>query len=642
MNSLFVEKVSLRAKREVADVHAVLARHNIVDSPTPPASRPLRLKKLMFSGEKTIYANVEPFKFEWKPHESGINVIASDKNFVGKSSIFQAMLWVLRGEPKSLTTTVQGWMREVLAEFQAGDRHIRVQFKIVDNVPRGCIDLLNKDGSNIHSLPFSSGEVFKSHMNSVMLDALALEPIATARDVPSQEKTVMYSDGWAAYTGAFLFDSDSSALIGEHTGADLAQRLLQVFLGIPWATTLFQARAAKRVTDSLVQARKRKLGQLGGQSVEQLKARLSEISQQIADGSARDKALAQLEEVRKKYEYLVRDVSRLKAATTAVNAEVAAGADELLELKRTSLEIDEEMAASRFLGKLSPSCCPRCTQTFTAARLKNERTSGECSVCMTQVEEGTKVDYEALEARIQQDIKKFTRTLSLVTAKAHELEHAFEVARKDLEHTAENLAELSAGGTAQEEQKLHLEAARLEGMLDAISKLVQTDTGEEADLTVLTAAADIAKEEVEQAAESVLQRSGDLIRDLVKRLGMRDVERVVLKRNASVEVYKGGSQSTFTNLSPGERLRVRIAAVIALLQASQQFGAGRHPGLLIIDSPAKEEMADANVEEMLESLAELATVVDVQLFVALRGTTRALQHFPANRCLLAVGDETLW
>ena len=184
MSSPFVEKVALSANRTIDDVQAVLARHNIVDSPTPPASRPLRLKKLAFSGEKRIYTEIEPFSFVWEPHELGVNVIASDKNFVGKSSIFQVMLWALRGEPKSLTTTAQGWMRQVLAEFQAGDRHIRVQFEITENVPHGSVDLLNKDGSNIHSLRFSSAEVFKSHMNSVMLDALALEPIATSRDVP--------------------------------------------------------------------------------------------------------------------------------------------------------------------------------------------------------------------------------------------------------------------------------------------------------------------------------------------------------------------------------------------------------------------------------------------------------------------------
>lgn len=642
MSSSFVERVAQSSKRPVEDVQAILNRHNIVDSPTPPASRPLRLKWLTFSGEKNIQGEVTPFKFEWAPKDTGVNVIASDDNLVGKSSIFQIMLWALRGEPKALTTTTQSWIRKVEAEFLAGDRHVRVRFDVVEGVPTGSIDLLHSDRSVIHFLSFSSSDAFKAHMNSVMLDALALEPIATSRDVPSQEKTVMYADGWASYTGAFLFDSDNSALIGESTGTDLAQRLLQVFLGIPWATTLFQARAAKRVTDSLVQSRKRKLGQLGNQSVEQMQNRLAEIRQQIADGTAREKALEQLELTRKKYEQLSFEVSRLQAATTVIDAEIAAGSQDLLDKKRTLLAIEEEIAASRFLGKLSPTCCPRCTQAFASSRLKNEGTTGECSVCLTPVGDAPEVDYEALKATTTKDVAKLRKALTNVTAKAQELKRKFEATRKQLEVTAEEVAKLSASGTAQEEQKLRLEGARLEGMLEAVLKLVQTDTGEEAELAVLTAATDCAKDLVEAAAGEVLDRSSVLIRDLVKRLGMRDVEEVKLKRNAAVDVRKGGSESTFGGLSAGERLRVRIATVIALLQASKQFGAGRHPGLLVIDSPAKEEMADANVEEMLEALAELAASVNVQLFVAFRGTARALRHFPRERCLLAESKATLW
>lgn len=642
MTTTFAAKVAQKAGRSIDDVRAVLADRNIVDAPTPAVSRQLRLMKVDFNGEKHVHERVEPFSFSWTPVQQGVNVIASDGNFVGKSTILQMMLWAVRGEPKSLTATVQGWVKHVLAEFQAGDRHVRVEFDVEEGGPRGTIELLGKDGTTVHSMPFLSADMFKSQMNSVMLDALALEPIATSREVASLDKTVMYSDGWLAYTGAFLFDSDSQALIGEHVGTDLAQRLLQVFLGIPWATTLFQARAAKRVTESLVQSRKRRLGQLGDRSVEDLRARLLDIEQQILDGSAQQQALAQLEIARHRFDELSDSVSRLKATTTVLDAEVSAGAEELNNKKRAQLEIEEEMAASRFFGRLSPTCCPRCTRAFDKGRLENEKTSGDCSVCLTHLERGAEVDYDALKDSLAKEVTKMEKLLKAVTLKAEELRNQFDQARNDQEGAARDVSRLAASGTAQEEQKLRLEAARIEGMLEAVSRLVQTDNGEESDLTILDAATEVATEEVKAAAEAVLTRGGELICALVKRLGMSDVEQVVLKRNGNVEVHKGGSVSFFGRLSAGERLRVRIATVIALLQAAQQFGAGRHPGFLIIDSPAKEEMADANVEEMLEALAELSRSVDIQLFVAFKGTDRALKHFPKEQCLLAREGETLW
>lgn len=642
MTTTFAAKVAQRSGRSLENVRAVLDDRHIVDSPTPAVSRQLRLKKLQFSGEKLVHETVEPFSFHWTPEQQGVNVIASDGNFAGKSSILQMMLWAIRGEPKALTATVQGWIKHVSAEFLAGDRDVRVEFDVEEGVPRGAIQFLGDDGAALHSIPFLTADMFKSHMNSVMLDSLGLEPIATSREVASLEKTVMYADGWVAYTGAFLFDSDSNALIGEHVGNDLAQRLLQVFLGIPWATTLFQARAAKRVTEAQVQSRKRRLGQLGDRSVDDLQNRLAAIEQQILDGSAQQAALAQLEKARNRYQELSETVSRLKASSTVLDAEVAAGTEELNNKKRALLEIEEEMAASRFFGRLSPTCCPRCTRAFDKRRIENEKTSGDCSVCLTHLEQEVEVDYDALKENMLKEVAKMAKLLDAVTTKAHELGAEFDQTRRDLEAAAVEVSRLAASGTAQEEQKLRLEAARIEGMLDAVSRLVQTDNGDEADLVILNAAVDVAKEQVEEAAEAVLKRSGDLICALVQRLGMGDVEKVVLKRSGSVEVHKGGSVSFFTRLSPGERLRVRIATVIALLQAAQQFGAGRHPGLLIIDSPAKEEMADANVEEMLDSLVELSDSVNIQLFVAFKGTARALKHFPEDHCLLAREGELLW
>ncbi|MDY0748705.1 hypothetical protein SNE35_29675 [Paucibacter sp. R3-3] len=642
MTSTYAQKIAQRTGRSLDDVRAVLARHHIVDAPTPPVSRQLRLKRLQFSGEKHVHHETVPFKFDWSPQQEGVNVIASDDNLVGKSSILQTMLWAVRGEPKSLTATVQGWIKNVVAEFQAGDRHVRVAFDVEDGVPHGVIELINKDGAVIHSLGFFTAELFKSQMNSVMLDALALDPIATSREVASLEKVVMYADGWAAYTGAFLFDSESSAIIGEHTGTDLAQRLLQVFLGIPWATTLFQARAAKRVTESLVQSRKRRLGQLGDRSVQQLQDRLEEIARQIADGSAQQTALAQLDAAQRRYDELAEKVSQLKATSTVLDAEVLAGNEELNNKKRSLLEIEEEMAASRFFGRLSPTCCPRCTRAFDKSRIDRERTAGDCSVCLTHVEQTEEINCGALKEGLSKEVSKLEKLLRAVATNAGEVKNEFEQARKDLEGAARDVSRLAAGGTAQEEQKLRLEAAKLEGMLEAVSKMVQTDTGEESDLAVLEAATDVAKDQVESEAEAVLERSGELICEMVQRLGMRDVERVVLKRNAGVEIHKGGSLSTFTRLSAGERLRVRIATVIALLQAAQQFGVGRHPGFLIIDSPAKEEMADPNVEELLESLADLPRTVNLQLFAAFRGTQRALKHFQEDHCLLARANQTLW
>lgn len=642
MSSTYVELIASKTSCSREHVESVLLRHNVIDSPTPPVARPLRVKKLSFGGRKVLFGQGEPFDFSWEPEVEGANAIATDSNFAGKSSVLQAMLWAIRGEQKSLTTTVGGWIERLSAELEAGDRRLRVQFEMKDHEPHGSVQLVTQEGDVSHELQFNSTELFKLHMNRLMLDALNLEPIAATREAAAQERMIQYVDGWTAYTGALLFDSDSAALIGEHTATNLTQRLMQVFLGVPWATTLFQARAAKRMTESLVQARKRRLARLDGQSVESMQERVAEIKQQIADGSAKEKALAELDAVRAKFGVLSEKVSTLQAAVTSVAAETEIGAEELNTKKRELLELEEEQVASLFLGRLSPTCCPRCATTFEKSRVENEKQSGSCSVCLTTVGQAVAVNYAALKAVVSKEVSKLSKLVNQANNKSQELKRELAAARLELENTAERLAVLSAGGTAAEEQKLRLEVARIEGMLEAIHKLVDQDTGESVDLAVLSAAEEVAGNLVSEAAEAVLTRSGELVCNLIRRLGMTDVEKVVLKRNAHVEITKGGTTSNFMKLSAGERLRVRIATVIALLQAAEQYGMGRHPGLIIIDSPASEEMADANVEEMLGALSELSKTVSVQLFVAFKGTKRALEHFDKTRCLLAEGDTKLW
>ncbi len=88
---------------------------------------------------------------------------------------------------------------------------------------------------------------------------------------------------------------------------------------------------------------------------------------------------------------------------------------------------------------------------------------------------------------------------------------------------------------------------------------------------------------------------------------MRDLDRVKIDRAARLEVYKvGGPKEWFGKQSPGERLRLRIAVVVALLRVGTQFGLATHPGLLLIDSPKAEEVQPVDATALLGELERLA------------------------------------
>ncbi|ALG75317.1 hypothetical protein VY88_24915 [Azospirillum thiophilum] len=643
MSETFLEAVARRSALSAETVEAVLERHSVVPSPSPPPARSLRLRRVAFRGTKRIHGVEAPIDFSWSPDGDGIWGITSADNGSGKSSVFQIALWAIRGAPKSVTDTVRGWLGHVEVDLSAGDKRFRVAFEVTNGVGiAGTVSVLGPDDTIHQLLPFGSADAFKRLMSDLMLDALALEPIAAARALGS-DSAIAYSDKWLAYTGALLFDSDSDALIGEFITTDLTQRLLQVFLGLPWATTLFQARARRRVADAEALQRRRQLQALGGKSIETLEEELARIDARIAEGATRSRAEADLRDARERYESIAAEIRRLRNALASAEDEVDRADGERRRAQRELLALQEEQAAATFLGRLTPTCCPRCSARITEDRREVERVEGRCSVCSSKVEapDPAVVDAEINEA--QQRVEELTRAERKAKQGTVQVEKALAAAREKLEQAGARLNALSSQGTAADAQLLHIERARIEGALEIVRKILSADQADAVDLTVLKAAEEEAGDRVDETAAAILKHAGDEVARLVVDLGMADVERVVIKRNANVDIHKGGGVSTFRGLSAGERLRLRIATVIALIKSAHQLGAGRHPGLLFIDSPTAEEMQDANVETMLGTLAELARdVPGIQLFVACRGVERTATAVPAGRMLSAESGAKLW
>ena len=110
------------------------------------------------------------------------------------------------------------------------------------------------------------------------------------------------------------------------------------------------------------------------------------------------------------------------------------------------------------------------------------------------------------------------------------------------------------------------------------------------------------------ASDSLFDELNAEIAALARDFGFRNLDRVVADRAGRLQVYKtGGPREWFSTQSPGERLRLRIAVVVALLRIGHRHGVATHPGLLLIDSPRSEEVQDDNAAALLTALEQLCT-----------------------------------
>ena len=109
-----------------------------------------------------------------------------------------------------------------------------------------------------------------------------------------------------------------------------------------------------------------------------------------------------------------------------------------------------------------------------------------------------------------------------------------------------------------------------------------------------------------------------------------------------MRVVTAGVEESFKNLSGGERVRLRVAVVVALLRVGHRSGVGSHPGLVLLDSPGDELTveAEATLLRELDSLKdELPTL---QVLVASDEPAAVLGHLPDNHIYSSLDGSPLW
>ena len=281
------------------------------------------------------------------------------------------------------------------------------------------------------------------------------------------------------------------------------------------------------------------------------------------------------------------------------------------------VQITDIIAAGRIFRALDPKCCPRCDALVTEARRRKEEDANACAMCGETMHADD--DGEAALAAAKKTAARSKSAVETHRALCREAERkataaSEEVARCEAAVTAlEGL--LKAGDRRGE---LTLAIARLEARIEEIRRPVARPPGNRAmEIAIVSAAAEECDARVKEKQEAVLAEVSRQIVDYARRFGMLQLSEAKLKGNAHLDIVKGGKAMTFGAVTVGEKLRLKIATVLAILKSGERRGIGRHPGLLFIDSPGAQELADDNLEDLMRELkAVSAELKHLQVFVA--------------------------
>lgn len=661
----WLEEIAERARQPLDVVQAVLREHGVRAQTVLPRPHRLLVTEVEFRGLRPVPADAGrpgagavPFHFQWLPGPGVWCLASSGMNEAGKSSVLEIILWCLRGR-SGLQRDVQSWLRQVRLEFCLDDAVLVVDMAVAGGRPTGTVTDKKTGGVLVR---FDSVKSFEELMDAFMMNRLGLEPLRTQQRRPEgvQGPPLTGELSWSAYaSGLHISRSGLGQLLGNDARNALPTRLLELFLGAPWASTMVAASVGQKIVAARLSAarqhaetdaaeRERKLGELNS-SLAAARAQLAALpdeGQAASDLTGSYRALT--------------EATREAAIAQQEVAEARAQHDQL-EGQRQALAVavhaaQEAALAKAFFHTLKPTVCPRCDARVTKEQWAREE-EGTCSLCTSELPAGSSETEE--NAPDEQDIndeQELRETLAQVQQAVGEAasalsgcQHRARTASEKVTRAQSALNEALARTVSGTRRNAELDVARLEGALAERTGRF-SEMGDpvgiaplERDNAVLKAAEKTSHDRRTQALREVLDAVEQDIVTMGRELGLEMLEAVDLGTSATLKVRKGGQEQPYGSLTEGEQLRLKIVTTTALLRHGIRTGVGRHPGVLIIDSPGAEEVDSVDLRRMLEDLVQLTKMApELQVIIATARGQEVASIISPERLRLAPEGQRLW
>lgn len=639
----FFERVAERSGTNVGLVKEVLERRAIHPDRTLKPPKRLRLLRLAFQGEKAGKTE-GTIEFDWSGLGPGIHGIASVDNFVGKSSILEILLWAFRGRPKNLQDDVRGWLHRVTIGFLIDEIPYQLDFTLEQGQPHG--HLLRVDGAEPEKIDwFSSDEEFEACMGLFMMDVFDVEPIPSRFGKFEDARTIYHS--WPALSMVMYIGGDHTVLLGEVAQGGLAGRTLQMFIGLPWARSLMHATTQqKSITDDASNASRAKPPKAVVDRRLELERELEAAERDLERLKSNEKPLTDIQALKAKSWKGHRDRLESESLRSRAMAELSKLEQQAIDDERACLELREASLAERFFNGLEPKCCPRCDATVKAERVKKEGNSMECYLCAEPI---TVVDPEAFDDLMARAESRLIASQKAIERAKADLSDQVDALGKVIDETEAIDREIRLALESDSRDAIRrreVEIGTLKGMLTGLDiqfTPASDPTPPSKDGPIVDAAKDEAKARFDAQKEAILEQLNAEILRLSVKFGIRGLESVKLSSDAKMNLVKGGSSTWFSKLTTGERLRLRIATTVALLRLGRESGLGRHPGLLLIDSPGAEETNELDLANLMRELHLISKEMpDLQVFVTSANIPAIAGELPPDRCRIAHAEQTIW
>jgi tetratricopeptide (TPR) repeat protein len=489
-------------------------------------------------------------------------------------------------------------------------------------------------------------------MSEFMIRQFSLDKVSAFHNAKlAEEVGKKVNHNWSALSSTLFITTNYGSLFGDVAVDGLSNRLMNMYLGLPWISTY----TALKTVQSQIKSENKVDEIHSNKEIERKKNRYQEVTLELNEKEELIKSLPSDKSTREKlfttrvnYGQISRELTSLDKALRKLSEE--------LELIKETWKSDrirvnnfkEDKAANVVFKRLNPTCCPHCEREIDKSKIEKEKTSHQCAICDSALLESEDsevllkelvINMKASEKaykEIQQVYNKKYKSHSILSASLLESQKQIDQYESELQTFSERIKvekEITRLLVLKEEY-----STREEKTLESAIKNKAID-----EKKIIAKAIEITKGRFEELQKELLIEVSEEILRISKLVGLNNIEKVNLTSVPHLKLEKDGSTTSYSKVSEGEKLRLKVITTIALLSVAEKRKVGRHPGLLLIDSPGAQEVSDNDVNSLIEGLKELTTELPfLQIIIASRATDVILNQIDIDHRKHAKGNDYLW
>lgn len=600
----FVEKIHSHftesfSKQEVEEL--LFSNSYEKDSPNSLGKR-LVLEKLKIKGQKNTGTIID----YTKKIDSGVSVLYAD-NGKGKSSIFKIIRFALTGEKSSIKKDVSKWLHEIFLQFRIGNIPYTIFIDMKGSrVQSGLYkvsleEFLNQQEKGIQieeiliQFEANTETKFRAEMQNFFFDQFSYYSLRwTSRKKNSIDLTDNKTSWKTYYKSIYLESKDYNVLfLSEDYGQ--GKKILEMILGLKLTFAINSLTQTKDYLYNQLQ-KKEYIDGLTSESNNRfvIEQQLSQINDKISLIQQKRKSTFRKSIDLDMYNSLSKEIKFIEDSLQELQSEKTNMSKQIIQLKKNIYRLEEELAFGAFFSNLEVKMCPRCESAITSEKKLTEKNDHKCMLCESELTENTE-EYEEI------------LNLKLITLREqlHRIEVGFDLLASTYDEQ-ERIKSTYIEKLRVIETKINsfnFEEKDFDELTDLIQKKLELEQSLKVDITNENSNGNL-EEQIEllkfalkylnkkrlEMSSVILNSLKKLILSQIHQFGLINIEEVHIDQNLELLFQQNGEYNKFVDLSEGEQLRAKIAFFLSLILLDIQFKVGRHPRLLIIDSPGKEEV----------------------------------------------------